>query len=760
VIPSAAAARVLYQIAAETQALRDALSTHTSSADEFAQSLAALFVASQGQVQTDEAIALIESTVGWVSDPNYVAGFLQRVSKLSLNELNDQLTAQMGDAGPYCVEALLAAYDRSERRARGVYFTPLPIVRFLVRAAERLVLPSRSIDEGLTAIGRTALRVVDPACGSGVFLREVLRSPSAGWSEPHGRQITRHCLGFEVLPANAVAAKWLLSRASYRPDNCCSGAPQILAMSALSAVSESVLDRLGAGPLVVIGNPPYANFGRRNRDPWLLKLLRDYWDGLGERKHNLHDDYVKFFRWAEHHITRAGSGVLALITNHAYASGITHRVMRRHLQQTFDRIYILDLGGRIARGSMIVDENIFGIRTGVAISLLVRSADRRRDDCATVHYAALKGSRVEKLAALAEMSIDTIEWSSLRPSAPSYWFAPDRTSQPPHPYRNWPAVDEIFEQFVSGVQTKNDELFVDFDRPRLAERMQNHFDALSKNGQGDVVFDAQNIRPYTVAPLDKRWIYYEPRLLGRARFQVMQHMLQDNFGLVFMRQSTNEGPYDHFLVVRDLVSDRVFYSVRGAPFLAPLWLYDGAARRANLRAEFLDRLARVLNHETDVSDVLAYIYGVFHDRLYRVQWHEWLKLDFPRVPLPRDRVEFHRFSQVGKKLIDIHAGWVSDSTSLERRRTRLGQPSDWRIARGCPRFVSNGNGFGELLINDTCGFSNVPVSAWEMRIGGYPVLQRWLKQRCGRFLDAMQQDYVGRVIDILASASGIAARVG
>ena len=97
-----------------------------------------------------------------------------------------------------------------------------------------------------------------------------------------------------------------------------------------------------------------------------------------------------------------------------------------------------------------------------------------------------------------------------------------------------------------------------------------------------------------VAPLDVRWIYYEPRLLGRARHQLLRHLDADNVALVFMRQATGPVPYDHFLVTNVLVSDRVFYSVHGAPFVAPLYLRDGQQAAANLRPQFLQQLAQRL----------------------------------------------------------------------------------------------------------------------------------------------------------------------
>ena len=176
------------------------------------------------------------------------------------------------------------------------------------------------------------------------------------------------------------------------------------------------------------------------------------------------------------------------------------------------------------------DENVFGIQQGVAIGVFVkrRPAGQRTDR--RIRHADLWGSRPEKLQVLAGTDVEQLPGQPLQPHAPFHFFVPHSDhDQDEDAYLQWPRLDQIFQQHVSGVQTKCDALFVGYTREEVAQRMR---DCLADAAQGGspltfprgcrgrlqgVSFDAQHIRPYMVAPWDVRWIYYEPRLLGRAR---------------------------------------------------------------------------------------------------------------------------------------------------------------------------------------------------------------------------------------------------
>jgi predicted helicase len=437
--------------------------------------------------------------------------------------------------------------------------------------------------------------------------------------------------------------------------------------------------------------------------------------------------------------------------------------MRRSLGESFSDIYVLDLHGsstkkEVAPGGSC-DQNVFDIRQGVAIGLFVKPS--RKTGPARIHHADLWGSRQSKLATLSASDVTTTDWQRLEPAGP-YFFVP-RSDGATREYQRYPRLDQIFRHYISGVQTKRDVLLTAMTPDELAEKVRK----LLASSTGDQVlksplgissadgalakrsatatFSQQHIRRYMMAPLDIRWVYYDRRLLGRARWSVMRHMLAENLGLVFMRQCTGQGQYDHFLVTRELVSDRVFYSAHGAPFLAPLYLYSSPEQNAvkspeNVAQAFQPEIISgqagkpdVLLREPNVhrepiaelaaglqlkfipdgigdlrgtfgpEDLLHYMYAVFYSPSYRSRYAEQLRIDFPRVPLTRNLPLFRQLCGLGKQLVQLHL--------LE--------------ASVPPPFANCGATIADA---DAC-LSDLPADVRSFHIGGYAVVQRWLQAR-------------------------------
>jgi predicted helicase len=582
-------------------------------------------------------------------------------------------------------ELVWRCWDPADRRRRGAYSTPQPLVDLLLRAAAELAVESFPAGE--------AFHVVDPACGYGAFLRR------AGDWFPSARTT-----GIEICPATASVAQLLAALEAPTRDLRFTLVNPLAAGDDLRELVVGTAER----PLVpiIMGNPPWANFGRRNGSAWIRALLADYRTGLAERKSNLADDAIKFIRWGQYWIQAAGAGILALVTPRTWLEGLTQRGMRRSLLDTFDRLEIVDFSGD---GHTPADENVFGVRSGVAAVVLVREArcaagsgvDRPR----RYRYVRVPGSRAEKLAAARAFSTKNASACELTPAEPDWRLAPSRVAfggnldlSPPQgwpPYEScWP-LDKIFQQFVSGVQTKNDAVFVGFTREALSRQVQDWL----RRQQLDSALDAAHIRPYLVAPFDRRLVYYDPKLLGRARLSVMRHLLESNLGLVFMRQSTSPGEYDHFLAVDTLVSDRVFYSRHGAPYLAPLWLaadQPGGDRAANFTAPFLAAVAERLDCPPDPRELFDYLYAVAFSPPYRARYAAELGLGFPRIPLPREIDWYRGLAEIGRRLVDLHLG---------------------REPMECD------SGPVEAAVSD----EDRPF-----RLGGYDVIARWTRPRCTR----------------------------
>lgn len=676
----------------------------------------------------------------------------------------------------YLFELLIAESDQATRRERGAYYTPSPIVRYIVRNVDLLLRRDLGIPDGLLA-ARPALSVVDPACGSGAFLLGALdhiRAAGAGGGQRSVNQVLQSWMsshrltGIDVMPATSGVAELLveqelLEASGVKPRPGAAAAWSVQCRNPLADVAFS--RQLFADHVpVIVGNPPYNNFSSHNRNSWITNQLNAYKEGMHERKLNLDDDFIKFIRWCQYWIDQAGRGVVGLVTNDTYLSGLTHRRMRASLAGSFDTVFILDLHGSGKKRELTPggrpDKNVFPIQQGVAIGLFVKTG--REVEKGRIVHADLWGTRQEKLETLAGNQIPDGSWARLEPGAPNYFFVP-RKSNNADTYRDWPRLDEVFQQYVSGVQTKRDKLFVGFT-PEDVENQVGKFliDAAQGEFEPDaprwlrrksvgVAFDPQCVRPYMVAPFDLRWVYYEPRLLGRARHRVMRHLDGANVALVFMRQTTSPPPYDYFLVTSELVSDRVFYSAHGAPFVAPLYLQGDQPKVANLQPRFLKQLAERLGApftETNAAlpdhfgprHLLHWIYAAAHDSEYREQFYSLLSIDFPRIPWPRDLEHFMQLCDQGEKLATAHLN-VLDSVTAAGDAFR-----DYpRVAvrRGYPRWQADQAWFS----NEFAWPEPIDAAIWNARIGGYPVLPRWLKQRQARELQPRDLDHFRRMVD-------------
>jgi predicted helicase len=626
------------------------------------------------------------------------------------------------DPAAHLFEMMLAQSAGDTRRRRGVYFTPQPLVRFIVHSVDAVLRDDFDIEHGLNC-SSSALNIVDPACGTGVFLTEVLRQRKL----PDQRLV-----GIDVMPACCAAVRLIL--ADRPPTVHCANALQDVALS------ESVLLKQPGIP-IVIGNPPYSNFGRKNQGDWIGKQLLEYKSRLDEQKINLDDDFIKFLRWGQYWIDRVGRGVLAMVTNNTYLRGLTHRQMRASLLGSFDRAYFVDLQGDRKRNRTGLaanrDENIFDIQQGVAVCVLVRTG---RHLAQRTSVARLAGSKSDKLRTLANSDIASIEQVTVTPKPPLYFFQAVNHAPQDEQYLSWPPLNEIFTKYTSGVQTKRDALFTGFTAEDVAERMQSflegaqrdHFstdipDWLRKKSRG-VRFDRAKIRHYMVAPFDVRWIYYDPKLLGRARFDVMRHLQKGNYGLVFMRQSTNIGTYDHFLATSVLVSDRVFYSAHGAPFCAPLMLHGDGTGTPNFSSTWLKRLEQRLGLrlgcDMTVHDIFHWIYAVVHCREYRTRFSSLLRIGYPRIPWPASTEAFRRATPLGKQLVDLHLAACRASAAS-----------------------------GHATENVDCAGVNEAIQ--QFQIGGYAVLPRWIKQRRRRTLTPDEANYRQNLIDVIQQSLSI-----
>ncbi len=399
-------------------------------------------------------------------------------------------------------ETFLAAYDPKMRELRGVYYTPEPVVSYIVRSIDYLLKTRFNRRKGLADENTL---ILDPATGTATFLYFVIdqihrkfAKQAGAWDDYVGEHLLNRIFGFELLMAPyAVAHLKLgmqLQATGYR-----FGSEQRLGIYLTNTLEEAAKksEQLFAGwvaeeanaaaeikrdkpILVVLGNPPYSGVSA-NRGEWITGLLQNYRevDGepLGEKKVWLKNDYIKFIRFGQWRIERTGHGILALITDHSYLDSPTFRGMRQHLLSTFDESYILNLHGNAKRRESApdgsADENVFDITQGVAIAIFVKSP---KGSGGGPQYGNLWGQRAAKYEVLADSDVSSTPWQQLSPVAPFYELVPVEQRSREEYDAGW-RVTDVLPVGSNGVQTSRDSLVVDFEKRSLLKRMESFLDA-------------------------------------------------------------------------------------------------------------------------------------------------------------------------------------------------------------------------------------------------------------------------------------------
>ncbi|MBA2784255.1 MAG: DNA methyltransferase, partial [Rubrobacteraceae bacterium] len=542
---------------------------------------------------------------------------------------------------------------------------------------------------------------------------------------------------------------------------------------------------------VIIGNPPYSGHSANTGD-WITSLIDAYKkvDGkpLGERKHWLNDDYVKFIRFGQWRIERTGRGVLAFVTNHGYLDNPTFRGMRQSLMQTFTDIYLIDLHGNSLKKERTPeggeDRNVFDIRQGVAIGVFVKEPGKTGP--ARVHHADLWGLREGKYRWLEEQSIAGMEWTELALDPPNYLFSPQDTELLEEYEKGWKTT-EILPVNTTGIVTARDKFVMDFDEASLLNRIEDlRSERLSDEqirgryftGKGAAQYPAGDSRGWKLPaarkqviadpewkervekclyrPFDARLLYYVPWMVDWPRPEVMRHVLAGkNLSLITARQ--NKGDYGVYATTN--IGTHKTVAAYDINYYFPLYLYprddnllDAAeeGRRPNLSPDFVGELSEKLglsfvpDGTGDLAemfgpeDVFHYAYAVFHSPAYRELYAEFLKRDFPRLPLTSERGLFAALAGKGAELVGLH---LMTSPTLNNLITRFPEGGDNVVEK-----VRYDAANKRVHINNTQYFEGVPEETWGFRVGGYQVLDKWLKDRRGRALTSADVRHYQRIV--------------
>lgn len=534
--------------------------------------------------------------------------------------------------------------------------------------------------------------------------------------------------------------------------------------------------------MIVMGNPPYS-VSSCNKSEYIDKVMEAYKQNLKEKNiQPLSDDYIKFIRMGETYIEKNNEGVLAYISNNSFIDGIIHRQMRKHLMETFDKIYILDLHGNAKKKETAPDgskdENVFNIQQGVSINIFVKTAKKQSNELAKVYHAELMGLRENKFDYLNNHELNNVEYTELQPVEPYYFFTP-KDFNARSDYNKGFKIDELFKLNKAGITTGRDDLFTDINKEILSSKVQDVFDnndilttkyklkaddsyklcmTIKTAKYSDECFKKLSYRPF-----DTRYVYYDTKLLQRARQEAMKHVIEKENVALITNKNGNEIETFNKIFISNLAIDKHYTGAQS--YIFPLYLYDEDSnqasffiknRKPNLNIDIVNKLKTSLGFTFTAEkedregtfapiDILDYIYGILHSNKYRTKYKEFLKIDFPRIPYPANKDYFFNVAELGKKLREIH---LMESPEVKEYITSYGVSGDNEVIK--PEYKDN-----KVYINRTQYFDNVSEVAWNFYIGGYQPAQKWLKDRKGSILSYDEILHYQKIIKALVLTNNI-----
>jgi len=480
-------------------------------------------------------------------------------------------STQTNDPIIHFYETFLAEYDPKLRKARGVWYTPEPVVNFIVRAVDDILKTEFELPQGLADTSKTKIKVpiqgskkmqekevhkvqiLDPATGTGTFLAEVVKyiyskrfkAMQGAWSGYVDEHLIPRLNGFELLMASYSMAHLKLdmllrdtgykatknqrfnifltnSLEEHHPDT-----GTLFSNWLSTEANEANHIKRDTPVMCVIGNPPYA-VSSTNKGDWIQNLLKDYKKDLNERKINLDDDYIKFIRYGQHYIDKNGEGILAYISNNSFIDGITHRQMRKSLLESFDKIYILDMHGNSKKKEAApdgsIDQNVFDIMQGVSINIFVKTGNKKKTNLGNVYHSEFYGKRDNKYNLLNKNTFSSLKWTQLENNKPNYFFV-KKNFEEIEKYNSGIQLSLLFKVFSTGIETKCDDITVAFDQNKITKTISD-FEGLNeeelllkykrpnssgwnyKNAKIDIIKNSPQINKISYRPFDCRYTAY------------------------------------------------------------------------------------------------------------------------------------------------------------------------------------------------------------------------------------------------------------
>ncbi|WRG56783.1 N-6 DNA methylase [Helicobacter pylori] len=508
------------------------------------------------------------------------------------------------------------------------------------------------------------------------------------------------------------------------------------------------------------------------------------------------DDYVKFMRFAQNKIESLGHGLFGFISNNAFLDNPTFRGLRRSLLECYDELYILNLHGNARKKEKTPqgadDENVFNIMQGVSINIFVKKAQATKQK---IHYYDVYGERAEKYAFLAQNDLNSIEWLELNPREPFYLLLPLETRLLDE-YEQGFSVQEMFQIGGTGICSKRDHVVFHKDKESLLKLLKD-FSTLEpselcrkydigddsrdwrlNNAIREVETNIKRLEEYIVLcqyrPFDYRWTYYTPNsrtFLAYPVYDVFRHMLpppppptnsktpnqtRKNVALITSRrffQSQKSGVG----FVSNKISDLRTSGMEGGDYVNPL--YHSPNYTENFTPEFRSFIDKHYSHHFEPLEVLGYIYALLYSPHYRKRYEDFLKADYPKILFTNNKDLFRALSLLGIELIGLH---VLNQESLNHSFDKLKDPTigESYYKEAHDRIIkkpSHNEPEQRLYINHSAYFRGVSQEIYDYRIGGYVVLDKYLKSHKNESCDF---DHVSNIIKVIAHTIEIQKTLG
>ncbi len=765
--------------------------------------------------------------------PNELGVLLDDIcSLLGNSDMTEVMAAQskkLGFEDPifHFYETFLAKYDPKLKEQRGVFYTPEPVVEFIVRGVDDLL--KTHFDKRLGLADEDTI-ILDPACGTGTFMRSAIKTihdtftqnqQKGRWQNYVNNNLLERFFGFELMMApytvaHLKIAKYLqetgytfekqervnvfLTNALEKVKAQTQIAYDPIGLAKENALAQDVKDKKPV--MVVLGNPPYSGHSANEKSDITAEEYKKEPDGSKLKEKNpkwLNDDYVKFTRFAQERVLKTGYGVVGFIANHAWVDNLTFRGMRNSLLQDFDEIYICNLHGNSKQKEKTPegekDENVFDIQQGVAIFFLIRRQKNNPKGAAKVFYRDMWGKRNQKYEELAKASLGDGAWEEIKPELPRLEMKKiDAKYKKEYETDSW-FVKDLFNKGVSGIITSSDDLVFAMNKKKLSEKIKIFLDPSISDDEirakffpkaqtniisGRSIGSARNelqqtnwqkeIKQCLYRPFDIRFLLYNDNIIHRTRKKVMKHMLDDNnLGIITTRQIIGEA-YSPVFITNIISEGHIISNSKSISYFYPLYLQDKnktlyshwkvkGKLLPNLDIKFVEafeaklKLQFIAEGESDGKstfsprDILNYAYAIFHSPTYRKRYVSFLKYDFPRLPLTSNKKLFFALSKLGAQLIDYHLLKHSNDNTISYPESGSDEVTKITYKKG------------RVYLNQTQYFGNVAQEDYIFQIGGYQVLDKWLKSRKGEKLQSDDFDTYQKIVIAIRETRRIMAEV-